>query len=161
MSAMSDDLAVLDQLAEDFVGRLRRGERPSIQSYAEQRPKLASEIQRLFPTLVTMEGIRSAGQSAPMERVAAPTRIGDYRIVRPLGEGGMGIVYEAIQESLGRHVALKILPKSTHQSERHRERFRVEARAAARLHHPHIVPVFGVGEADGIMYYAMQYIAGR
>lgn len=163
MAVSSDDLSVIDQLAEDFVGRLRRGERPTIQSYVDQRPKLAAEIHRLFPTLVAMEAIGSSGRTSPNDpiRSTAPTRIGDYRILRSLGAGGMGIVYEAIQVSLGRHVALKVLPASALKSERFRERFRVEARAAARLQHPHIVPVYGVGEDDGVPYYAMQFIAGR
>ncbi len=73
----------------------------------------------------------------------------------------MGIVYEAIQESLGRHVALKTLP-SHHLGDATRlERFRREARAAARLHHTHIVPVFGVGEHEGLHYYTMQFIRGH
>src|SRR5262249_57107660 len=83
----------------------------------------------------------------------------DYRILRELRRGGMGIVYEAIQESLGRHVALKVLPRLL--SRTHLERFRREARAAARLHHTNIVPVHGVGEKEGFQYYAMQFIQGQ
>jgi serine/threonine protein kinase/WD40 repeat protein/Tfp pilus assembly protein PilF len=73
----------------------------------------------------------------------------------------MGIVYEAVQESLGRHVALKVLPPCATSSGTYLERFRREARAAARLHHTNIVPVFGVGESDGTLYYAMQFIQGH
>jgi serine/threonine-protein kinase len=89
-----------------------------------------------------------------------PERIGDYRILREIGRGGMGIVFEAEQESLGRHVALKLLPSQALLDPRHLERFRREARAAARLHHSNIVPVFGVGEGEGLHYYVMQYITG-
>ncbi len=81
---------------------------------------------------------------------------GDFRIVRELGRGGMGVVYEAYQGSLKRHVALKVLPVRGD-----RGRFRREAKAAGRLHHTNIVPVFGVGEHQGRAYYVMQYIAGR
>jgi WD40 repeat protein/serine/threonine protein kinase len=81
--------------------------------------------------------------------------------VREIGRGGMGVVYEAVQESLGRHVALKILPFHRLMDPTHLERFRREARAAAQLHHTNIVPVFGVGEAEGVQYYAMQYIQGQ
>jgi serine/threonine-protein kinase len=89
-----------------------------------------------------------------------PERLGDFRIIREVGRGGMGIVYEAEQESLGRHVALKVLPSQTLLNPRYLQRFLREARAAARLHHTNIVPVFGVGEEDGLHYYVMQFIAG-
>ncbi len=90
-----------------------------------------------------------------------PQRLGDYLLLRPVGSGGMGVVYEAIQESLGRHVALKTLPFHQLSDPTRLERFRREARAAARLHHTHIVPVFGVGEHDGVHYYTMQFIRGH
>ena len=73
----------------------------------------------------------------------------------------MGVVYEAVQQSLGRHVALKVLAGGELSGSSHLERFRREARAAARLHHTNIVPVFGVGEQDGVHYYAMQFIQGQ
>ena len=88
-------------------------------------------------------------------------RLGDYLILREVGRGGMGVVYEAEQESLGRHVALKVLPRSALLNEHAVARFRREARSAARLHHSNIVPVFGFGEADGLHYYVMQFIHGR
>jgi serine/threonine protein kinase len=92
---------------------------------------------------------------------AIPRRLGEYQILREVGRGGMGVVYEAVQESLGRHVALKVLPFTSLLGPTHLERFRREARAAAQLHHTNIVPVFGVGEHEGVHYYAMQYIEGR
>jgi serine/threonine protein kinase len=90
-----------------------------------------------------------------------PGRLGDFRVVREVGRGGMGVVYEAVQESLGRRVALKVLPFHGSIEPTHRERFRREAAAAARLHHTNIVPVFGVGACGGVEYYAMQFIEGR
>jgi serine/threonine-protein kinase len=89
-----------------------------------------------------------------------PERLGDFRILREVGRGGMGIVYEAEQESLGRHVALKVLPSQALLNPRYVQRFLREARAAARLHHTNIVPVFGVGQENGLHYYVMQFIAG-
>src|SRR5260370_4317384 len=89
-----------------------------------------------------------------------PERLGEYRILREVGRGGMGVVYEAEQESLGRHVALKVLPSSARMNPTYLERFRREAKAAAQLHHTNIVPVFGVGAAEGMHFYAMQFIRG-
>jgi eukaryotic-like serine/threonine-protein kinase len=89
---------------------------------------------------------------------ALPESIGDYRIIREIGRGGMGVVYEAEQISLKRKVALKALSATAGQSER--VRFAYEARAAARLHHTNIVPVFGVGEHEATLYLVMQCIDG-
>ncbi len=100
-----------------------------------------------------------AGQSSAGESI--PQRVGEYLLLRSVGSGGMGIVYEAIQESLSRHVALKVLPFHHPSDATRLERFRREARAAARLHHAHIVPVHGIGEQDGIHFYAMQFIRGQ
>ena len=98
-------------------------------------------------------------ESSPPESVAR--QIGEYRIVREIGRGGMGIVYEAHQKSLNRQVALKILPFAAVLDQRQIARFRNEAQAAAQLHHPHIVPVFAVGQEQGVYYYAMQLIDGQ
>jgi len=80
--------------------------------------------------------------------------------VREVGRGGMGVVYEAQQESLGRHVALKVLPSAALMDRKKLQRFEREAKAAARLHHTNIVPVFGVGCEEGVHYYVMQFIQG-
>src|SRR5206468_5523815 len=87
--------------------------------------------------------------------------LGDFRIIREAGRGGMGVVYEAEQVSLGRRVALKVLPFAAALDPRQLARFRVEAQAAAQLHHTNIVPVFSVGVERGVHYYAMQFIEGR
>jgi eukaryotic-like serine/threonine-protein kinase len=114
--------------------------------------------------LGTHETIASApisDHAPPVPERGRPGRVGDYRILRLIGRGGMGAVYEAVQESLGRHVALKLLPAEALVDPLRLERFRREARSAAQLHHTNIVPVFGVGEADGRHFYAMQFIAGH
>jgi len=89
-----------------------------------------------------------------------PHSLGDFQIVRELGQGGMGVVYEAEQVSLSRRVALKVLPHQALLLPDAVERFRREARAAAILHHTNIVQVFGTGEQDGLLYYVMQLIHG-
>jgi WD40 repeat protein/serine/threonine protein kinase len=155
-------------MAEEFAARHRRGERPALSEYVGRHPELADEIRDLFPALVMMEQLKPAARDATGEFVGgndgreSPTidRLGDFRILREVGRGGMGVVYEAVQESLGRHVALKVLPMHGRIDPVQMERFRLEARSAARLHHTHIVPVHGVGEHDGVHYYAMQFIHG-
>ncbi len=87
-------------------------------------------------------------------------RLGDYRIVREIGRGGMGVVYEAEQVSLDRHVALKVLSQAQRMDVRMTQRFEREAKAAAKLHHTNIVPVFGVGVHADTPYYVMQFIEG-
>ena len=127
--------------------------------------KLAHELRELFETLFLMEGLGSVSQSKqsnPLsEANSIPKRLGEFNIVREIGRGGMGIVYEAVQESLDRHVAVKVLPHSTVLSADQVQRFQREARAAASLQHKNIVPVFGVGEEDGLHFYVMQYIEGK
>jgi serine/threonine protein kinase/WD40 repeat protein len=90
-----------------------------------------------------------------------PQRLGDYRILRVIGEGGMGVVYEAVRESLRSHVALKVIHPRFRTDAGYLRRFHNEARSAAHLHHTNIVSVFDYGEHDGVCYYAMQYIAGH
>src|SRR5262249_24318910 len=87
-------------------------------------------------------------------------QLGDYQILREIGRGGMGVVYEAQQLSLGRHVAIKVLSSHTLLDPRQLGRVRRGARSAARLHHTNIVPVFDVGEQDGLHYFVMQFIPG-
>jgi len=87
-------------------------------------------------------------------------RLGDFQVIREIGRGGMGIVYEAEQQSLARRVAVKVLPRQALVDPKHLQRFQREAQTAAALHHPNIVPVFGVGQHDGFHYYVMQLIDG-
>jgi serine/threonine protein kinase len=122
---------------------------------------LADEIRELFPALMMMEQLKPTSADDDGAGDQRPERIGDYRLLREIGRGGMGVVYEAEQLSLGRHVALKVMSGDCLINPTYLERFHREAKAAARLHHPNIVPVFGVGEDDGVHYYAMQFIQGE
>jgi serine/threonine protein kinase/WD40 repeat protein len=166
MSDSSSGVNPFDALAEEFVARHRAGENPSVSEYAAKHPELAGDIRDLFPGLLLMEGMRPAAEEPTRPVLAVPAKttlqqLGEYRILREIGRGGMGVVYEAEQVSLGRHVALKVLPGHGLMNPTFLERFRREAKAAARLHHTNIVPVFGVGEAEGVHFYAMQFIQGQ
>ena len=112
------------------------------------------------PESVYFEVVNEVAQKQTRDANPMPERIGDYRIERELGRGGMGIVYLAVQESLGRQVALKVLPPSLDHDAIRRRRFDAEARAIARLHHRHIVEVYGIGQHEQTSYFAMQFIDG-
>jgi serine/threonine protein kinase len=173
MSDSETQSARVLELAEEFLERHRRGERPTLREYIDREPALADQIKSVFPAMAMMEDIALADESlasAATDTVILPrtvgdspprAQLGDYRIIREVGRGGMGVVYEAEQISLGRHVALKVLLRQGLGESSHLQRFLFEARAAARLHHTNIVPVFGVGDQDGVHYYAMQFIQGR
>ncbi len=167
----SEQYELLDQLAEEFAGRFRRGEHPDLNEYTDRYPELADDIRELFPAMVRVEeaeAARPGGEEeqrvtgdSPAANPSLPGQIGDYRILREIGRGGMGVVYEAEQISLGRRVALKVLPGQLSGDRLTQERFRREARAAARLHHTNIVPVYDVGQDGDVRYYAMQFIEGQ
>ncbi len=161
----SDQGNPVDALAESFVARLRRGEHPSITQYVEQHPELEDEIRDLFPTLAMLEQLGPHEQERPQRgsepTAGVPRQLGPYRILREVGRGGMGVVFEAEHETMRRRVALKVLPLGAAASGTQLERFHREARAAGRLHHTNIVPVFEVGSHEGIYYYAMQFIQGQ
>src|SRR2546425_13167885 len=108
MSDVSSGREPLEKLAEEFAERFRRGERPVLTEYVQKYPELAEDIRDLFPALVEMEDLRPAGNQAtgpygPGAGIGAPVpeQLGDYRILREVSRGSMGIVYEAVQESLG------------------------------------------------------------
>ena len=155
-TVLSGDRDPLDRVAEEFVERCRRGESPSIAEYEARFPARAEKVRKLLGAVATMEQLRRGSRQARF----MPERIGEFRVLRELGRGGMGVVYEAVQESLWRHVAVKAIHHTQLDAKR-LQRFQREAQAVAQLHHTNIVPIFGVGEYDGVPYYAMQYIKGK
>lgn len=164
MSDPDQERDPLEVLADEFTGRQRRGESPSISEYVTQYPELADEIRDLFPAIATMERLKLHKEQGSALRASLGAvrlqRLGDFRIIGEIGRGGMGIVYEAFQESLDRHVAVKVLPKQSLLDGKQLQRFQRESQTAARLHHTNIVPVFGVGEHEGFHYIVMQLIRG-
>ncbi len=157
----------IERLADSFMASYRAGCRPSVEKFTKQYPDLADQLRDLLAALLILEQnaphadhSERPGVSAPLG-LAKSREIGDFVIVREVARGGMGVVFEAVQQSLGRRVALKVLSSSGIPHPTQVERFRLEARAASRLHHTHIVPVFGVGEDQGVHFYAMQFIQGQ
>lgn len=165
---LPDDPRLL-ALAQEYLARLETGDVPSVDEYVTRHPDLADAIRTCLDGLLLIH--RTVKPTAIPERPRVTTTVsdttqgtgeplGDFRILRELGRGGMGVVYEAVQTSLGRRVALKVLPFTATLQPRQLQRFLNEAQAAAHLHHPHIVPVFAVGCDRGVHYYAMQLIEG-
>ncbi len=156
--------ALMGQIIDEFLDRQERGERPDFEEYARRYPQLAVVLRQMLPALGLLRNsvVDGLGESTALAGEITPEApLGDYRLVREIGRGGMGVVYEAVQISLGRRVALKILPFAAALDGKQLQRFKNEAHAAAQLHHQNIVPVYGVGCERGVHYYAMQFIDGH
>ncbi len=155
---------VVDALAHDFLARHRNGDRPTIGEYVRRHPSLAEQIGSVFPAVLSLEKVKLGKQEAVDGRASLAgheiKQLGDFEILREIGRGGMGIVFAARQESLGRVVAIKVLPKQSLLDEADLERFHREAKLAAAMHHSNIVPVYGTGDFDGSHYLVMQLVDG-
>ncbi|MGI9470600.1 MAG: serine/threonine protein kinase, partial [Rubripirellula sp.] len=150
-----DDSQVdIDMIAEMFSQAMREGQQPSIEDYLERYPQHSETLKSLLGSIEMIEGLKKS-TSDDRETLQSQSKIeqlDDYKIVREIGRGGMGVVFEAIHESLGRRVAVKVLASGLLGSPKHLARFRREAQAAAKLRHPNIVPVFGVGSSHAHHY---------
>jgi serine/threonine protein kinase len=158
----------LAHLCDEIIERIQAGDLVDVAAMAVQHPEHADQLRRLLPALEALVELGATAFRHPSALATgkvgsdlAPKFLGDYRIVREVGRGGMGVVYEAQQRSLNRRVALKVLPMAAALDARQFQRFQLEAQAAACLHHNNIVPVFAVGTEGGVPFYAMQYIEGR
>ncbi|MEX2113196.1 MAG: protein kinase [Pirellulales bacterium] len=159
----SSAVKLLEGIVSEFSDRCGRGENPDVDEYVAQHPQLEDQLRDVLSAIKMLRDLTPGEprrRRAPLA-VNLPEAVGDYRIVREIGRGGMGVVYHAVQQSLGRPVALKVLPQSLLSDETNRERFFREAAIAAQLHHTNIVPVFGTGSAGDLHYYAMQLIEGE
>jgi WD40 repeat protein/serine/threonine protein kinase len=159
---------VLSDLFEEIAAKVAAGEPVDLAAYAAKYPDHAEQLRQLLPAVQVLADLgvsaaRGELPSTPSSRGGDLERgvLGDFQIRREIGRGGMGIVYEAEQISLGRRVALKVLPFAAALDAKHLQRFKNEAQAAAHLRHPNIVPVYAVGCERGVHYYAMQYVDGH
>jgi WD40 repeat protein/serine/threonine protein kinase len=175
-SAAGESLAQLQdpQIAravEEYRSLLQGDSPPDREAFLARYPAIAVALAEYLDGLEFLH--RAAGQlnqpllAQPTGAVVAPGQfgpdslLGDFRIVGEIGRGGMGVVYAAEQTSLGRRVALKVLPVEAARDAKLLARFRRESQAAAQLHHSNIVPVFEVGQQGDVFFYAMQYIQGQ
>jgi tetratricopeptide (TPR) repeat protein len=168
-AAPGADNGLVARALEEYWRQLEAGRAPDRREFLAQYPTVAPALSECLAGLELVRALAPsrprddypalAGEGGAGELMPVPS-LSDFRIVREIGRGGMGVVYEAVQLSLGRRVALKVLPFATALDPRHLQRFKNEAQAAAQLHHPHIVPVYAVGCEQGVHYYAMQFIDG-
>ncbi len=155
----------LAELSDEFADRIRNGEQPGIEEYVDRHPEMEQIIRRVLPAVEVMCGLTTDHGSRPVTSLTNELdelgALGDFRIIREIGRGGMAVVYEAEQISLARRVALKVLPFAAVLDPKQLQRFKNEAQAAGSLDHPNIVHVYSVGCERGVHYYAMQYIDGQ
>jgi WD40 repeat protein/serine/threonine protein kinase len=155
--------SLVARVADEFLERQKQGERPDAEEYAARYPQAAPVLRKVLASLQVLglsgRDHRARGNAASDE--PATGMLGDFHILREVGRGGMGVVYEADQLSLGRRVALKVLPFASTLDAKQLQRFKNEAQAAAHLHHQSIVPVYATGCERGVHYYAMQFIEGQ
>jgi serine/threonine protein kinase len=154
-----------------YVEARQGGQEPDRTQLLAAHPNLRDDLEAFFASHDEMERLAAplrddAKRAAPSPSVSSQIpgdigQLGDFRLLREIGRGGMGVVYEAEQISLRRRVALKVLPFAAALDSRQLQRFKNEALAAAHLRHENIVPVHAVGEERGVHYYAMQFIEGR
>ncbi|HEX4143903.1 MAG TPA: serine/threonine-protein kinase [Pirellulales bacterium] len=165
--SMVDDPRVV-RAVQAYLAALESGKPVDRKTYVAQHPEIAAELAECLAGLELIHAAAGGWRETPLESMSvdhaatsSPSPLGDFRIVREIGRGGMGVVYEAMQLSLGRRVALKVLPFAAALDPKQLQRFKNEAQAAAQLHHNNIVPVYAVGCERGVHFYAMQLIQGH
>jgi eukaryotic-like serine/threonine-protein kinase len=155
-----DDPRVVRAL-ERYLAEFEAGRTPDRAALLAEYADVAGPLAECLDGLDFLRDAGGPAADLPPAAVGRIDQLGDFRLIREIGRGGMGVVYEAEQVSLGRRVAVKTLPAAAGVSPADLRRFRHEARAAALLAHPHVVPVYTVGCDRGVHYLAMRLIPGR
>lgn len=151
----------LAELVEEYLEAMRKGEAPSLADFAAEHPEYAEELRDLLKGMQEMESLSVTTHGAAVHAGRYPESLGGYRLLERIGAGGMGTVFRALQESLNREVAVKILSPVWNADDRHREAFENESRVIAALHHTNIVEVFGAGQEGDYRYYVMSLVQGQ
>ena len=159
---MSEKLSV-EEIAAQFLERREAGEKLDTEEFIAAYPEYADELRDLLGLMLEMEKVRpdQTEKSSPPEPVRTNLPDSDYRLVRKIGSGGMGVVFEAVQVSLNRRVAVKLLNSSLLTNAEQRAQFENEAKVIAMLHHPNIVKIYSAGCSEERCYYAMELIDGK
>ncbi len=172
---MSDDsttASLHDQQLADLFAKLtapRSAARPNLEELVRDHPHLAEELRELWGTAMVVDAVAdSSHQRVSLENlkpdiaeIQLPKQLGDFHLLEEIGRGGMGVIYRARQQSLGRDVAVKLILAGTQASPNEQARFQAEVTAAAALDHPHIVPIYEVGFSEGYQYFAMKLVEGQ
>ncbi|MDX1964513.1 MAG: serine/threonine-protein kinase [Pirellulales bacterium] len=170
---------LLAELLDQMTQRAKLGESPQIEQLTQRYPDLARDLRELWAAVMIADAVGGSTQMFAAEQRSQglpgqprqftdsgffsqplPCKIGDFELLCELGRGGMGVVYQARQISLDRMVALKMVLRGSNATAADLARFRAEAEAVAKLDHPHIVPVYEVGELQGQPYFSMKFVAG-
>lgn len=149
-----EQAAELADILENYLADLEAGRSPDRAALLARHPQWAGPLEEALAGLEFIRGAATAKETVPVQ-------LGDFRILREIGRGGMGVVYEAEQVSLRRRVALKVLRFGGVADTVAMQRFQREAETVGRLHHTNIVPIFAIGADEGVRYFAMQFIEGR
>jgi len=151
----------LARVLDDYLAAVEAGEVVDPGALPAAHPEIAERLRACLSVLRVASRVEARADADAAIEPAVDTRLGDFHIVRMIGRGAMGIVFEAEQVSLRRRVALKVMPFAAALDPHQLRRFQIEAQAAAQLHHTNIVPIFSVGCERGVHYYAMQFIEGQ
>ncbi|TWT47078.1 Serine/threonine-protein kinase PrkC [Thalassoglobus neptunius] len=154
----------LETIASNFLDQVRSGQPVDMESFIKNHPDMEDELREFLPLILAMEGWKTEKENQvvrhPLPDEFDISHLGNCKIIREVGRGGMGVVFEAEQAPINRRVAVKLLPWKFKQETEWSQQFHREARTAAQLQHPNIVSVFSFGEEDGRLYYVMPLIEG-
>lgn len=156
-----DHEELLATLVEEYLAARRQGDAPGLDDFVAEHPECAGELRELLQGMEEMESLSVSTHNAAACPTRYPEALGGYRLLERIGAGGMGTVFRALQESLNREVAVKILSPAWNADSRHCEAFENESRVIAGLHHTNIVEVFGAGQEGDYRYYVMSLVQGE
>ncbi len=159
---------IIEQAVQQFVDAQLRGQEPDIDEFVKQYPQFESQIRKRIQNLRQIDNLFDCLMQADNGDFSKATpkynlvgqKLGDFEILKIIGQGGMGAVFLARQVSLDREVALKVISSVGDAQTKHLDRFKRESRVLAKISHPNIVPIYEIGQQGPYSYFAMQYVDG-